>query len=107
MGKIKARKMLTPGSTPTSTPVSAGKASRGRPKKQGKVIKERGPYMRKYDVATRDEALAAIKAGRMSVLEASKHFKIPQAWLISILFYFLIAVGMLPYPIETNAKNKS
>ena len=81
MPKMKAKKVATPG----STPVSASKASRGRPKKTRECVnKQRGPYMKKYNLAARAEAMEAIESQRMTVRETSKHFKITQAWLISI-----------------------
>lgn len=71
-GKIKANKMLTPGSAPRKA---------GRPKKKVKdKDKTRGHYGR-YQQAAMDQAIRAVKAGEMTMREASLHFEVPKATL--------------------------
>ena len=74
MGKIKARKVATPG---TLAP------KRGRPlkKKIHKKSQARGKYMERYTVEQLEEAMRLIKSNKMSLRDASKEFDIPMATL--------------------------
>ena len=62
MGKIKARKVATPGSPGTLAP------KRGRPLNQKihKKSQARGKYMERYTVEQLEEAMRLIKSNKMS-----------------------------------------
>ena len=75
MARIKARKVHTPGSQP-STPVVR---SRGRPRKHVKARKERR-INKKHDSDTLARAVEAIKTG-MSIRSASELYEIPKSTL--------------------------
>ena len=76
MGKVcKPRKVFTPGSHP-ATP--QGKAKRGRPAKAKKSGRT-GKYRIKYDEETLQQAVAEVKAKRMTIREAAKAFNIPRS----------------------------
>ncbi len=79
MGKIKARKVTTPGSKPTQG-LSPG---RGRPKKISlrRGASRKGNYRSKYDPQTLKHAINAVKEKRMSMSEAARHYKIPKTTL--------------------------
>ena len=74
MGKIKARKVATPG-----TP--APKRGRPRKKKIRKKSQARGKYMVSYTVEQLEEAMRLIKSNKMRLRDASKEFDIPMATL--------------------------
>ena len=75
MGKIKAKKVATPGSLPV-TP------KRGRPqKKQKEKDRSRGSYRKGYNEEDMEKAMKLVKAKKMTIREASKEFKIPKATL--------------------------
>ncbi len=84
MPKIKAKKVLTPG--------SKLQAKVGRPKKHvmSRIDKTRGKYMLSYSKESLTEAMELIETKQMSLREASKKYKIPKA--VVGIFIFLISL---------------
>ena len=77
MAKIKARKMLTPGTKPSKNKKSPG---RGRPKVPGKMKgwSRVGNYRHKYTQDVLEKALKAVADKRMTLNEAAIHYGVPK-----------------------------
>lgn len=72
--KIRARAVLTPGSSKKSP-------GRGRPKKLVEVRARRGPYKTGYTEEEKKRAIEEVKEGRMSERRAAREYGIPRSTL--------------------------
>ncbi len=78
MGKFKAVKVATPGTTIPKSPAARG---RGRPKKKRAGTSRKNNYRTRYTQAILEQALEEIREKRMSMHKASVHFNIPKTTL--------------------------
>ena len=80
MGKVKAKKVSTPGSRPVGLPVKGrGRPKTITPKKAGSS--RIGNYRSRYEDDSLQLAISAVKNKEMMLSQAAKHFAVPKTTL--------------------------